>query len=270
MITEAEKHGDIVPGKSTLVEPTSGNTGIGLAMVAALKGYKLILTMPESMSMERHILFKAFGANVKLTPASKGMGGAIAKAEEIVHALGPSAFLLQQFNNSDNPKIHRETTGPEIWEDTDGKVNILVGSVGTKGNLMGCSQFLKPHNPDLKIVAVEPAKSAVLSRGKPGPHKIQGIGMGFIPRNANTSLLDKVVQSLGKDAMAMARRLATKEGIFCGILSGVAVCAAIKVGKRPGNAGKRVVLIIPSFGELYLTTALFHNLWDEAAALKAK
>jgi cysteine synthase A len=195
---------------------------------------------------------------------------AIAKAEEIVSELGSKAMLLQQFNNPDNPKVHRETTGPEIWRDTDGKVDILVGGVGTGGTLTGCGQFLKKKNPAMKIVAIEPVESPVLSGGKPGPHKIQGIGAGFIPGNADTSLFDEVIQITGDDAMEMARRVAKEEGIFCGISSGASILAAVQVAKREENKGKRIVCIVPSFGERYLSTALFQNLWDEAAAQKAE
>jgi cysteine synthase A len=271
MITEAEKRGDITPGVTTLVEPTSGNTGIGLAMVAAAKGYDLVLTMPESMSMERRVMLKALGAKLVLSPAPKGMGGAVKKAEMIVAEMGEKAYMLQQFNNPDNPKIHRETTGPEIWADTDGEVDIVVGGVGTGGTITGCAQYIKPLKPSCQFVALEPVSSPVLSGGKHmGPHKIQGIGAGFVPGNADLSMYDEVMQVSDDDAMATARMLATTEGLMCGISSGASVWASKQLAARPENKGKTIVCIIPSFGERYLSTALYANLWEEASSQQAE
>jgi len=271
MITEAEKKGEIKAGETTLVEPTSGNTGIALAMVAAAKGYELILTMPESMSMERRVMLKALGAKLVLTPAAKGMGGAVKKAEQIVAGLGDKGKLLQQFNNADNPKIHRETTGPEIWADTDGTIDIFVGGVGTGGTITGSAQYIKPLKPECQFVALEPVSSPVLSGGKhQGPHKIQGIGAGFVPGNADLSLIDEVMQVTDEDACATARELAAKEGVMCGISAGAAVWASKELAARPENKGKTIVCIIPSFGERYLSTVLYANLWEEASAQKAE
>jgi cysteine synthase len=258
MIEAAEKAGSLKPG-SIIVEPTSGNTGIALAFVAAAKGYRLILTMPESMSVERRKMLKLLGAELELTPADKGMKGAIARAEELV-ASTPGAFMPQQFKNAANPAIHRVTTAEEIWADTAGTADVLISGVGTGGTLTGVSEVLKQRKPGFLTIAVEPEDSPVLSGGQPGPHKIQGIGAGFVPDILNAGLIDEVVRIGNETAMKMAREAARLEGLPVGISSGAALAAAIEVGKRPEMAGKRIVVIIPSFAERYLSTALFDGL----------
>lgn len=264
MIEAAEKSGDLVPGRSTIVEPTSGNTGIALALVAATKGYPCVIVMPDTMSPERRATMRAFGAKIVLTDGAKGMRGAVEQATEIADRI-PGAYMPQQFRNPANPDVHFRTTGPEIWDDTDGTVDALVAGVGTGGTITGVSRYIKPKKPSFQSIAVEPADSPVLSGGTPGPHKIQGIGPGFVPDVLETERIDGVIRIGNDDAVAMARRLAAEEGLLCGISSGANVLAAIEYGARPENEGKTIVTILCDFGERYIQTVLFDALRYEGS-----